>query len=184
MLSEGGDFEGGALSIQTAFGPQRVQLAEGAAVVYPASSTAVERVKRGTRLVAVAWAQSMVRAPEKRQVLSACGASASHFASVPEAKVSTETDRVYTNLDVGRVVRNVISGALDTPWKHRQIHAAQAREYGLAATAATVAALWQRKRGQSDWPALMFADMADSSRLYESLGNTLVWIWSANAWPC
>lgn len=100
MLSEGGDFEGGALSIQTAFGPQRVQLAEGAAVVYPASSIhAVERVKRGTRLVAVAWAQSMVRAPEKRQVLfDLWRVRESLRASVPEAKVSTETDRVYTNL--------------------------------------------------------------------------------------
>jgi PKHD-type hydroxylase len=64
------EYEGGELTIQTAFGEQTVKLAAGDAVMYPSSSThRVNEVTRGERLVAVTWLQSMIRDPSQRELL-------------------------------------------------------------------------------------------------------------------
>jgi len=64
------DYDGGEVVIQTLTGEQRIKLAAGSAVSYPSGLLHhVAEVTRGTRLVAVTWAQSMVRDAEKRDLL-------------------------------------------------------------------------------------------------------------------
>jgi PKHD-type hydroxylase len=63
-------YDGGALAIDDMLGGQRVKLAAGDLLVYPASSVhRVEPVTRGTRLTAIFWIQSMVRDDAARRLL-------------------------------------------------------------------------------------------------------------------
>ena len=67
FLSGPGDYDGGELVVRLPFGEQRVKLAAGDAVLYPAGSLHhVSPVTRGERLVAVTWVQSVVRDPALR----------------------------------------------------------------------------------------------------------------------
>lgn len=64
------DYDGGELVIQDSFGAHRVKLAAGNMIVYPASSLHhVEPVRRGTRLAAVFWVQSLIRDESRRRIL-------------------------------------------------------------------------------------------------------------------
>jgi len=64
------DYEGGEIIIQSQNGEQAIKLAAGSAITYPSGSLhRVAEVTKGTRLVAVTWAQSMVRDAEKRELL-------------------------------------------------------------------------------------------------------------------
>lgn len=100
MLSDASEYDGGCLCIETSFGRQRVALAAGSAVVYPASSLhLVEPVSRGERLVGVAWAQSTIRSSEQRQVLfDLWKVRETLLRALPDAAVSLESERIYTNL--------------------------------------------------------------------------------------
>lgn len=70
FLNSAADYTGGELEIETTFGPQQVKLNAGDVVIYPSSSLhRVKPVQQGLRQVAVAWAESMVRDPEQRQLL-------------------------------------------------------------------------------------------------------------------
>jgi PKHD-type hydroxylase len=63
-------YDGGALVIESAGGEQAFKLPAGHAIAYPSTSLhRVEKVTRGTRLVAVTWVQSLVRAAEDREIL-------------------------------------------------------------------------------------------------------------------
>jgi PKHD-type hydroxylase len=63
-------YDGGELVIETAGGEQSFKLPAGHAIAYPSTSLhRVEKVTRGTRLVAVTWVQSLVRAAEDREIL-------------------------------------------------------------------------------------------------------------------
>ena len=70
FLSESADYEGGDLVFESDYGSQRVRGQAGQAVLYPASTLhRVEPVRRGTRVVAITWIQSLVRDAAKRKIV-------------------------------------------------------------------------------------------------------------------
>jgi PKHD-type hydroxylase len=100
FLNDPHSYDGGELEVRTAFGEQAVKLAAGNALVYPASSLhRVREVSRGQRLVAVAWAQSLVRDPARRELLYELDIARQGLMRVtPKAEVTEKVDRVYANL--------------------------------------------------------------------------------------
>jgi PKHD-type hydroxylase len=94
------EYEGGELVVHTPFGTQNVKLAAGHAVVYPSSSLHhVSKITSGERHVAVTWAQSMVREPDKRELLFNLNqARESLLKTRPEEKVTKQVDVAYVNL--------------------------------------------------------------------------------------
>jgi len=70
FLSEPGDYDGGELEIEGAFGVQSVKLAAGDLVLYPASSLhRVTPVTRGVRLASFFWVESFVGDDGERALL-------------------------------------------------------------------------------------------------------------------
>ena len=70
FLSEPAEYDGGELVIEGVYGEQRVKLAAGAMVVYPADSLhRVEPITRGSRWASFFWAQSMVADGGRRALL-------------------------------------------------------------------------------------------------------------------
>lgn len=70
FLSPPESYDGGELSIETSLGLQRVRLAAGDLLLYPATTRhQVDPVTRGTRLAAVFWVQSLVRSHASRALL-------------------------------------------------------------------------------------------------------------------
>lgn len=94
------DYDGGELVVSTAYGEHRVKLAAGDAVVYPASSLhQVAPVTRGQRIVAVTWAQSMVRDPGRRELLFELDqARESLLEREPQGQDTARVNHVYNNL--------------------------------------------------------------------------------------
>lgn len=93
-------YDGGELTIQTAFGDQRVKLPAGDAVLYPSSSIhRVAEVTRGERLVAVSWIQSVVKQPERRALLHDMNqARETLLQEQPDAEVTAQVNHAYINL--------------------------------------------------------------------------------------
>ena len=70
FLNEPDEYEGGEIVIQAQSGEQKIKLKAGSAITYPSGSLHnVAEVTKGTRLVAVTWAQSLIRDAEKRELL-------------------------------------------------------------------------------------------------------------------
>ena len=70
FLNEPDEYEGGEIVIQSPAGEQKFKLSAGSAITYPSGSLHnVAQVTKGTRLVAVTWAQSLIRDAEKRELL-------------------------------------------------------------------------------------------------------------------
>lgn len=70
FLEDPDAYEGGELTIETAFGVQQIKLPMGHAVLYPSSSLhRVEPVTRGRRVASFFWIQSMVRDDAARAML-------------------------------------------------------------------------------------------------------------------
>ena len=70
FLSEPDEYDGGALTIETASGTRTVKRGAGDLILYPSGSLhQVTPVTRGTRLCALLWIQSMVYDPQQRTVL-------------------------------------------------------------------------------------------------------------------
>ena len=100
FLNEPDNYEGGELVIRTPFGDQQIKLPAGHAVVYPSSSLHhVAAVTQGERLVAVTWAQSMVRDASKRELLYELNqARESLLKQRPEEDETKRVDVAYVNL--------------------------------------------------------------------------------------
>lgn len=100
FLNEPEAYQGGELMVRTAFGEQAIKLPAGDAVLYPASSLhRVAPIEHGERLVAVTWAQSLVRDPARREILYELGkARDALLASAPEGAQTAQVDHAYTNL--------------------------------------------------------------------------------------
>ena len=100
FLNEPSEYEGGELVISTSFGEQKIKLAAGSAVVYPSSSLHhVAEVTKGTRLVAVTWSQSMVRDPEKRELLYTLNQARESLLKLrPDDAETKKIDISYVNL--------------------------------------------------------------------------------------
>lgn len=100
FLSAPTEYDGGELVVRTTFGERRIKLGAGDAVVYPASSLhRVSEVTRGVRLVAVTWAQSLIRDPARREIVRELDVARQALAAVtPDADVTARIDGVYANL--------------------------------------------------------------------------------------
>jgi PKHD-type hydroxylase len=70
FLCDPQDYDGGELVIEGTGGEQSFKLEAGCVITYPSNTLHyVAEVTRGTREVAVSWAQSLVRSPEQREIL-------------------------------------------------------------------------------------------------------------------
>ena len=70
FLNDPTEYEGGETVIHTQTGMQKIKLAAGDCITYPSGSLHhVAEVSEGVRLVAVTWAQSMIRDPAQRELL-------------------------------------------------------------------------------------------------------------------
>ena len=100
FLNEPDSYEGGELVIRTSFGDQQIKLPAGYAVVYPSSSLHhVAEVTQGERLVAVTWAQSMVRDAAKRELLYELNQARENLLKQrPEEDATKRVDVAYVNL--------------------------------------------------------------------------------------
>ncbi|MEW8033260.1 MAG: Fe2+-dependent dioxygenase [Candidatus Thiodiazotropha endolucinida] len=100
FLREPETYEGGELVVRTTFGEKRVKLPAGSAVIYPSSSLHhVAEVTRGERLVALAWIQSYVRDPAKRELLYELDQAREHLlATAPDTESTGLVDKSYANL--------------------------------------------------------------------------------------
>jgi PKHD-type hydroxylase len=100
FLNPADAYDGGELVVETEYGEQRVKLDAGDAVIYPSASLhRVDPVTRGERLVAVAWAESMVREAGRRQLLFDLYQVEEQLRSAdPDAAVTRRTGRVRANL--------------------------------------------------------------------------------------
>jgi PKHD-type hydroxylase len=100
FLNDPADYDGGELVIGTSFGEQAIKLEAGAAVIYPSSSLHhIDTVTRGERLVAVTWAQSLIRDPGQRELLyQLCQAREILLRERPETRESAWVSNSYANL--------------------------------------------------------------------------------------
>jgi len=100
FLNEPDSYEGGELVIRTSFGDQQIKLPAGYAVVYPSSSLHhVAEVTQGERLVAVTWAQSMVRDAARRELLYELNQARENLLKQrPEEDETKRVDVAYVNL--------------------------------------------------------------------------------------
>ena len=100
FLSGPDEYEGGELCIETEHGEQQIKLPAGHAVFYPSGSLhSVAEITAGERIVAVAWAQSMVKDPQQRALLYDLYVVKETLLGVnPDAEVTAHANRAYINL--------------------------------------------------------------------------------------
>lgn len=100
FLSAPEDYEGGELVVQEGGAPQGFRLPAGSLVIYPATSMhRVQPVRRGERLAAVFWVQSLVRDDARRRLLFELDVSLGGLRQkLPTAPEITSLTAVYHNL--------------------------------------------------------------------------------------
>jgi PKHD-type hydroxylase len=100
FFSEPSEYEGGELVIEDNYGIQKVKLAAGSMILYPASSLHhVTPVTRGERLASFFWIQSMVRDDGQRTLLFDLDTSIQRLAaSIPDDPSVVQLTGVYHNL--------------------------------------------------------------------------------------
>ena len=100
FLSEPGEYEGGELVVEDNFGVQRVKLAAGSLILYPASSLHhVTPVTTGARTSSFFWIQSMVRDDGQRTLLFDLDMSIQRVTqAIPDDPSIVQLTGVYHNL--------------------------------------------------------------------------------------
>ncbi|HMJ07612.1 MAG TPA: Fe2+-dependent dioxygenase [Pyrinomonadaceae bacterium] len=100
FLADPGEYDGGELVIEDNFGVQRIKLAAGSLILYPASSLHhVTPVTRGTRLASFFWIESMVRDDGQRAILFDLDLSIQEVAAEsPDSRSAVKLTGVYHNL--------------------------------------------------------------------------------------
>jgi PKHD-type hydroxylase len=100
FLSSPEDYDGGELVIEDTFGTHRVKLPAGDLVLYPGSSLhQVLPVKRGARVAAFFWIQSLVRSDARRRLLFELDLAIQQLTrKLPEAEELVALTGVYHNL--------------------------------------------------------------------------------------
>ena len=100
FLNEPDEYEGGDLTLMTATGEARHKLPAGDALLYPSGSLhQVAPVSKGSRLVAVTWAQSMIPDPAQRELLYNLGQARDELIEKePDAEVTQKISTSYINL--------------------------------------------------------------------------------------
>lgn len=100
FLCDPSDYDGGELVICSSFGEQPIKLNAGDVVLYPSSSLhRINTVTRGERLVAVTWAQSLVRDPQQRELLYHLSQARENLLlTQPDAEETAWVSNSYANL--------------------------------------------------------------------------------------
>lgn len=101
FLSEPGEYDGGELMIEDAYGPQTVKLPAGDLVLYPSRSLhRVTPVTRGARVSSFFWIQSLVAADQDRETLFQLDVATQRVAvdQGPASQAVLELTGVYHNL--------------------------------------------------------------------------------------
>ena len=100
FLNSPEEYEGGKLAIQTSYGIQNIKYPAGDAVLYPASTRhQVTPITNGERLVAVTWAQSLIRNHEQRDLLYQLSKTREKMLREdPNSEDTKRIDNVYVNL--------------------------------------------------------------------------------------
>ncbi|WP_394654274.1 Fe2+-dependent dioxygenase [uncultured Sphingomonas sp.] len=101
FLDDPATYDGGELVVEDLFGEQRVKLAAGDAVLYPASSLhRVEPVTGGVRTASFFWIQSMVRDDGERRILFDLDRAVQRVAAAQGQgdRATVELTGVYHNL--------------------------------------------------------------------------------------
>lgn len=103
FLSDPDEYEGGELVLNTDVRPETYKLPAGDCVIYPTFVLhRVDPVTKGMRRVAVTWIQSMVRSPQKRQLLFDIAMILDFFIKNTEEGIqhreAIRLDKVYKNL--------------------------------------------------------------------------------------
>jgi PKHD-type hydroxylase len=105
FLTAAEEYDGGELIVEDSYGEQRVKLAAGGMVLYPATSLhRVEPVTRGNRISSFFWMQSMVRQDAQRTLLFELDESIQRLARSEHAgaavvkRSSVQLTGVYHNL--------------------------------------------------------------------------------------
>lgn len=100
FLSAPEEYDGGELAIEDTYGAQRVKLAAGDLVLYPATSLhRVEPITRGVRVASFFWIQSMVRDDTRRALLFDLDTAIQRIgADAPDHPSVVQLTGVYHNL--------------------------------------------------------------------------------------
>lgn len=100
FISDPSDYSGGELIIEDPQGEQDIKLGAGELVLYPATTKhRVNDVKKGSRLVAVGWVQSLVNDPRVREMLfDLYGVRQELFAAGGKSPAFDTLSKVHSNL--------------------------------------------------------------------------------------
>ncbi len=100
FLNDPDEYEGGELTISSQYGEVSNKFPAGDAILYPSGSLhQIQPISKGTRLVAVTWAQSMIRDTEQRDLLyNLSQARDELIKNDPTSPVTQKVSTSYINL--------------------------------------------------------------------------------------
>jgi PKHD-type hydroxylase len=100
FLNEPDEYEGGSLTISTQYGDVENKFPAGDAILYPSGSLhQIQPITKGVRMVAVTWAQSMIRDAGQRELLYNLSQARDELINRdPEGAVTQKVSTSYINL--------------------------------------------------------------------------------------